>query len=162
MKLNPRVPVILIVAAALSGCMTADDPDDIKEDGLYPVTFDDNGTELLSIRCEMAATDAERRLGLMNRSELPVGRGMVFDYQPAREVYIWMKNTYIPLDIVFVGPDLEVIRVYEADPGAGMPEDQLEIYPSNGICRYVIEMNQGLSAENGIGPGTGVTVLSPA
>jgi len=157
MKLYITILAFILVSVSFSGCMTAEDPDD----GLYQVTFDDNGVKLLSIRCEMAATEAERRTGLMNRTELAVDRGMVFHYDPAREVYIWMKNTHIPLDIVFVSPDFEVIRVYEADPGVGIPDDQLEVYPSNGVCKYVIEMNRGLAAGNGIGPGTGVTVWRP-
>jgi uncharacterized membrane protein (UPF0127 family) len=161
MRSYPLILTVMVLTVVLSGCMTADDPDDNDDSGLYQVTFDENGNELLLIKCEMAITDEERRTGLMNRTEMAIDRGMVFNYDPPREVFIWMKNTNIPLDIVFVSPDFEVIRVYEADPGVGIPDDQLEIYPSNGVSRYVIEMNQGLAAENGIGPGTGVTVWGP-
>ena len=62
---------------------------------------------------EMATTDAERAQGLMNRKELPEGQGMLFDFQRDQEVGFWMKNTYIPLDMIFIRSDGRIMRIAE-------------------------------------------------
>src|ERR1041385_5633724 len=51
---------------------------------------------------ELAVTDEERMTGLMYRKELVEGRGMLFDFKRDQDVSMWMKNTYIPLDMVFI------------------------------------------------------------
>jgi uncharacterized membrane protein (UPF0127 family) len=144
----------------LSGCLGGGDNDNGPDlTGKAGVKFTTpGGTELLSLTCELADTSEERAIGLMNRTEMGEFEGMVFYYNPPREVAFWMKNTLIPLDMVFVGPDFIVKRVSQADPEPGVPDDQLTRYPSGEKVRYVIEMNQGLAEEFDIEPGVGVTV----
>jgi uncharacterized membrane protein (UPF0127 family) len=94
----------------------------------------------------------------MNRTELGHHQGMVFYYEQPRAVSFWMKNTLIPLDIVFISPEFIVIKVSQADPEPGVPDDQLTRYPSGGEVRYVVEMDQGLAEDFDIVAGVGVTI----
>ena len=59
-----------------------------------------NGVHSFSV--EVIANDADRAKGLMFRRELPEGQGMLFDFQRDQDVAMWMKNTYIPLDMIFI------------------------------------------------------------
>ena len=60
---------------------------------------------------ELAVNDAERGKGLMYRRELPEGRGMLFDFQRDQEVAMWMQNTYISLDMLFIRRDGRILRI---------------------------------------------------
>ena len=62
---------------------------------------------------ELAATDEELDRGLMYRRELPEGRGMLFDFKQDRPVGMWMKNTYISLDMLFIRSDGTIVKIAE-------------------------------------------------
>jgi uncharacterized membrane protein (UPF0127 family) len=67
---------------------------------------------------ELADTPEERAQGLMHRESLPQGAGMLFIYDAPQRVSFWMRNTLIPLDMIFIGPDGVVRRVHDnAQPG---------------------------------------------
>ena len=149
--------LLLLLLTPIAGCMDGGDDED-KVQGDYLVEFSKNGTKLLTLNCELASTPEERSRGLMNRTELSDSEGMVFYYEPPREVSFWMKDTLIPLDMVFVSPEFTVIRISQADPEPGVSDFELTHYPSGGPVRYVIEMNKGLAEENGLMVGTEVMV----
>src|SRR5437762_14006872 len=69
------------------------------------------GVQVFSV--ELAATEEEKTTGLMYRKELPDGKGMLFDFSPAQEISMWMKNTYISLDMIFIRPDGRILRIAE-------------------------------------------------
>jgi uncharacterized membrane protein (UPF0127 family) len=101
-----------------------------------------------AFRVEVMRTDAERERGLMFRKHLAPGRGMLFDFKTAAPVMMWMKNTYIPLDMVFIGADGRVISTkQDAKP---LSE---QIIPSNGPALGVLEVNAGTVASLGIKQG---------
>jgi len=104
--------------------------------------------------CEIADTIEERQEGLMNRESLDNNTGMLFVFDSSLNVEFWMKNTLIPLDIIFINETGHVVNVEEAYPEPDTPDNLLERYESNGPILWVLEINQGICAENEIGPGT--------
>ncbi len=138
-----------------------DNPDG-KRNGkeLAEVTFVTNSSGL-TIYCEVADTPDERERGLMNRDNLAQDRGMLFVFEPSRNVTFWMKNTTIPLDIIFVTENSTVADVARADPEPGVSDDELTRYKSDGPAKWVVEINQGLAGENGVGPGIKVEIELP-
>ncbi|MFL6813760.1 MAG: DUF192 domain-containing protein, partial [Bradyrhizobium sp.] len=69
------------------------------------------GVQVFSV--ELATTAEEKTTGLMYRKVLPDGKGMLFDFSPAQEISMWMKNTYISLDMIFIRPDGRILRIAE-------------------------------------------------
>jgi len=108
------------------------------------------GTEV-RVRVELARTPEERRVGLMHRQSLDKGSGMIFLFDEPEIQTFWMKNTLVPLDIIFIGGDLAVVGVVEnAEPLSLKPLSVGE--PS----QYVLEVEGGFASRHGIGPGTRV------
>lgn len=97
---------------------------------------------------EVMRSEPDRERGLMYRKFLPADRGMLFDFETASPVMMWMKNTYIPLDMVFIAADGRVLRTAEnAEP---LSE---RVIPSRGNALAVLEVNAGVVARMGIKPG---------
>lgn len=97
---------------------------------------------------EIADNDAERERGLMFRKSLAPERGMLFDFHTPREVAFWMRNTLIPLDIIYIRPDGTVLSIARnATPLSEVP------IPSGGPTLGVLELAGGRSAEIGLMPG---------
>lgn len=109
------------------------------------------------IRVAVADTPEERREGLMNRSEVPHD-GMLFEFEQASELVFWMKDTRIPLDIVFLAEDGTVLNVEQADPEPGVPPEELARYRSDGPALYALELQQGRAEELGISAGTALDI----
>lgn len=100
------------------------------------------------IDIEIAAAPEEQALGLMFRAKLPDGKGMFFPYPAPREITMWMKNTYISLDMVFIRADGIVHRI------ARRTEPQSEkIISSNGPVSAVLEVAGGAAERFGLKPG---------
>lgn len=97
---------------------------------------------------EIADDAGERALGLMNRATMPKSAGMLFVYDRPQAVAFWMKNTLIPLDMIFAGPDGRVRRVHSN----AVPHDLTPIDGGDGIFA-VLEINGGLSKALGITEG---------
>jgi uncharacterized protein len=105
-----------------------------------------SGVHVFSV--EMARTPAERERGLMFVRELPEGRGMLFDFEHDQEVAMWMRNTYIPLDMLFIRGDGRIQRIAENTE----PKSE-RIIPSGGPVRAVLEVIGGTARKLGIVPG---------
>jgi len=105
-------------------------------------------TEIHDFTVEIAENDAERALGLMYRKSLAPDAGMLFDFQADQQVAFWMRNTLIPLDMIFIRADGTIANVHpEAVPG------DLTSIPSDGPVRFVLEIPGGRAAELGIAAG---------
>lgn len=108
-------------------------------------------TESVEVHCEVADTAAEREQGLMFRESLADDQGMVFSYDEEQILTFWMKNTPLPLDIIFISADKIVVAV-AADT---IPYSEALI--SSGLpAQYAVEVNAGFAARNHIVPGMGV------
>jgi uncharacterized membrane protein (UPF0127 family) len=105
-----------------------------------------NGVHSFSV--EVMANDADRAKGLMYRRELPDGQGMLFDFQRDQEIAMWMKNTYIPLDMIFIQGDGTIRRIAENTT----PLSEATI-PSRGPVRGVLEVIGGTARRFGIKAG---------
>lgn len=104
------------------------------------------GRHALSV--EVARNDADRAQGLMYRRSLAPDRGMLFDFGKVEPVSMWMENTYIPLDMLFIRPDGTVARVApNAEPLS------TRTIPSGEPVRAVLELSGGTAARLGIKPG---------
>jgi len=97
---------------------------------------------------EMASTPVEQAKGLMDRRELPEGQGMLFDFHHEQLTSFWMKNTYIPLDMIFIRGDGRILRIAENT----VPLSEALI-PSGGPVRAVLEVSGGTAKKLGIAPG---------
>jgi uncharacterized membrane protein (UPF0127 family) len=105
-----------------------------------------SGVRMFSV--EIAKTDEERATGLMYRKELADGRGMLFDFTPEQQVSMWMKNTFVSLDMVFITGDGRVLRIAE-----NTEPQSLKIISSGGPARAVLEVVAGTAKKYGIAPG---------
>jgi uncharacterized membrane protein (UPF0127 family) len=94
---------------------------------------------------EIADTDAARELGLMNRKALSPDRGMLFDFKSPQPVAFWMKNTLIPLDMIFIDKDGQIISIAaNATPLSEKP------IPSGGDVLGVLEIGGGRAGKDGV------------
>jgi uncharacterized membrane protein (UPF0127 family) len=99
------------------------------------------------IEAEVAAHDAARRQGLMQRRALPEQRGMLFVFERAARHCMWMKNTFLPLSVAFLDAQGRILNIEEMQPQTEV--DHCAARPA----RYALEMNAGWFARRGIGRG---------
>ena len=114
------------------------------------------GDEVLLV--EIADTHESRARGLMDRTELLDGHGMLFVYQKPERLVFWMKNTLIPLSIAFFDEERTLLNVLDMDPPIGKT---LIRYRSRAPALYALEVPQGWFEEHGIGPGAKFSFLDP-
>jgi uncharacterized membrane protein (UPF0127 family) len=100
---------------------------------------------------EVAATAEQQERGLMFRKEIAPDRGMIFPYDPPQEVSFWMKNTLIPLDIIFIRSDGTIARIANAQAMDITP------LPSGEPIALVLEIGAGRAKQLGIKEGDTVT-----
>ena len=97
---------------------------------------------------EIAADDRSREIGLMNRRYMAPDHGMLFEFDDDGPQVFWMKNTYIPLDMIFISRSGVVTNIVaKAEP---LSETTI---PSGGPCAAVLELNGGAAAKIGLKPG---------
>lgn len=105
-----------------------------------------SGVKMFAV--EFAKTDEQKATGLMHRKELADGRGMLFDFSPGQEVSMWMKNTFIPLDMIFIRADGRILRIAE-----NTEPQSTRIISSGGLAKGVLEVIGGTARKYGIAPG---------
>jgi len=139
--------VLFAVMLAAAGCRQAQP----RQRGSEPEVILSTRAGEQHVRVEVARTDDERHLGLMYRQSLEGGRGMIFLWDHPEPMKFWMKNTYIPLDMVFINADKHVIFIEEnAEPltlqTRGPDEDS----------QFVLEVPGGWARAHGVERGTSV------
>ena len=155
MRAEPAGPgtmhmVRAFAAAALLGllaCAPSTPAATESADGTVPLTIvTDSGAHRYQV--EVARTADEQARGLMYRQEMAADRGMIFPFTPPRPASFWMKNTYVPLDMIFVGTDGRIESV-----AADTVPLTMQSYTSQGVVAAVLELNAGEAARIGAGPG---------
>jgi len=119
------------------------------------VIFQSENNKKICIKCEIAQTLNEKMKGLMFREHLQESKGMLFVFRLAWHRFFWMKNVKIPLDIIFVDSKLKIIHISQANVEKGIC---FRNYWSHGLCKYVIETNQGFCKKNNILKGTKIKI----
>ncbi len=113
-----------------------------------PLTITSAGGQTHRFTVEVARTKEEQARGLMERQSLAPDRGMLFPYQTPQPVAFWMKNTLIPLDMIFIAPGGRILRIE-----ANTVPLSLEPVGSGEAVEAVLELAGGRSAELGIAAG---------
>jgi len=119
------------------------------------VTFDRTEVTIVTaagarhqFKVDWAKSWPQKSRGLMFRKEMPIDNGMLLDYDPPTEASIWMRNTLIGLDIVFIRADGTIESIFFG----AKPRDETPM-PSKGPVRAVLELNAGVARLLGIQPG---------
>jgi uncharacterized membrane protein (UPF0127 family) len=128
---------VLASALALSATFTTEELTIRKADGTTA-----------AFTVELAVSADQRAQGLMNRKEMAADHGMLFDFGLTRRVAMWMKNTYLPLDMLFIAEDGTISRI-AADT---VPQSEA-IIDSREPVHFVLELNAGTAARLGIASG---------
>jgi uncharacterized protein len=108
--------------------------------------------KIIKIDIEIADNDYERTRGLMYRRSLPDNSGMLFIFERSGTLSFWMRNTYIPLDIIFVDKNKQIVTIQKNTK----PLSYAQI-PSKRNAKYAVEVNAGFSDKHGIVIGDFIT-----
>ncbi len=137
-RISTRAALLLGWVLAASGCANAAQPWVQLDGKRYQV--------------EVADTEEERARGLMFRDAMAADHGMLFIHDSEAPQAYWMKNTRIPLDILYFDDHLLLVSAQRNVPACSLG-DACPIYPSTGPARYVLELNAGQAATLGLKPG---------
>ncbi len=131
---------LLVLVPALGGCQ------EVKPGQAVVEIHTAQG--IVDYQAEVAVTRSQKSRGLMHREHMPRNHGMLFLYDPPRKTGMWMKNTHIPLDMLFIDADGRIVKIEEnTEPMS------THTISSGEKVRAVLELNAGQAAEHGIKPG---------
>jgi uncharacterized membrane protein (UPF0127 family) len=144
--LNAAFAIFLFLGvAAVPGSLLAQEPQSGLAEAELVIT---SGERQHRFTAEIAAEDRERAIGLMFREEMAEDRGMLFLFDSEGERYFWMKNTPLPLDIIFITADGIILSI--AEDTTPFSES---VIPSNGPAKFAFEVNAGVTEKLGISAG---------
>lgn len=129
--------------AALAYAQAAGEPQSLPTSPLAVVTGE--ATHYFTV--QLADEPREHQIGLMFRESMPADQGMLFDFERADHRSFWMKNTYIPLDIIFIRSNGRIANIERGEP------ESLASVRSRGRVRAVLELNAGTAEKLGISSG---------
>src|SRR6202000_2264116 len=142
-----RVRAWVWISIAVAGALYAFTGSGAHAASIQPLEIvSKNGVHVFSV--EMATTEQEKTTGLMYRKELADGKGMLFDFSPEQEVSMWMKNTYVSLDMIFIKADGRILRI-----AANTEPLSTKIIQSNGLVIGVLEVVARTAEKYGLQPG---------
>jgi uncharacterized membrane protein (UPF0127 family) len=145
-KTSPKIPptVILIAPIAVAITVMAVFAACAQEQPKVAITGQD-GRDLIVVNVEVAATNAKRELGLMFRRHLDEQAGMIFLFKQPQHLTFWMKNTLIPLDMIFADSDGRIVGIVENAAPLSESIDAVD-----GDSQYVLEVNGGFCKRHGV------------
>jgi uncharacterized protein len=149
--------LVLLALVLAGGCADkphpTTQPEQAGQSGL-PTTSMRIGLQTFDL--EIARTPDELQTGLMNRNSMPADHGMIFVFSAPQELHFWMKNTRIPLDIIFLDSGGGVVSIHHMKA-----LDTTTDTASGGLSQYAIELNLDATDAAGVEPGDQL-VLPPA
>jgi uncharacterized membrane protein (UPF0127 family) len=151
MSFRKRTPCRAVLAgifllAAVVRCMAGGASGNIRFDSTE-LTIETSDGVLIPISVEIAIDEEQRAQGLMNRTSLEDGNGMIFVFDRDQVMSFWMKNTLIPLSIAFIASDGRILEIHDMKPL------DLNSTRSNRSARYALEVPQGWFSRAGISVG---------
>jgi uncharacterized membrane protein (UPF0127 family) len=147
--------LVLIVGVSCQGAADAEPNAAPPSTPRIPVTIATEAGDV-TFQAELADDDAERQKGLMFRTAMGDSEGMLFLFPREQQLAFWMRNTLIPLDMVFIKADRTILGVVE---NATPRTETSRKVPGN--SQFVLELNGGTAARLGIKAGQAVTFLAP-
>ena len=150
---------VILVSATAAACreeprMNADQPPAaskaepaFRKHGELVIMSADNRVKV-KIDIEIAETPDEVEIGLMNRSSMRPNQGMLFVFHDEDYRSFWMKNTILPLDMIFINADMDIVTIH-----ADTTPFSEQSYPSTRPAQYVLEVNAGFAHDHGISVG---------
>jgi uncharacterized protein len=144
---------LLLSTLLLAGCGGEEASAPAEAEG--PRVVIDTGDDEVTVQVEVADSEEERAVGLMNRESLEDDAGMVFRFPEPSSGGFWMKDTLIPLSIAFADGQGRILRILDMDPCRA---DPCEVYDPGVAYRTALEVNQGAFAEWGVEEGDRLTL----
>lgn len=135
-----RVSILCLVCLCITACVFAQTRPELDEFRIV-----DGDTDKVVYQVQVAADSASRKRGLMYREVLPANEGMLLDYEHSGRMAIWMKNTYISLDIIFIDARGVIVKIHE-----GAEPYSTKRIESESKVRAVLEVNAGQVQEHDI------------
>lgn len=152
---------LLLIGGFFIGCKEKEEqqgnslttaPIEFKKEGELFLTSA-GGDTIRQLNIEIADNDYERETGLMYRTKLEENQGMLFVFPKEEPRGFYMKNTHIPLDLIFMDSDKQIVSITRnAEPG------KLETIPSGAPAQYVLEVKAGLAAQWGLKVGDKILI----
>ena len=139
---------LMIVAMVLMLTPACRAEEKLKDYDVVPLVITKAGGGQVTLNIEMAISDEAEEKGLMFRTALPKDSGMLFTFEHEDIRAFWMKNTLIPLDMIFINKDGKIVNIHER----AIPKD-LTTIRSNGPANAVLEINGGRASELGLKAG---------
>ena len=124
------------------------------------VKITNSSNEVKTVNVELANTEASRQTGLMNRTFLDTNNGMLFVFDADTQSGFWMKNTLIPLDLIYVDVNKKIVDI--KSPFLPCTVADCPVYIAKSPFRYVLEVNSGWVAKNGVKVGDSVEITTSA
>ncbi len=154
-----RKPLAALLAAALlalsgAGC-GAESPARVRRLPTRDLSIVKSDGARVALKAEIAADDPDRERGLMHRTGLPDGEGMLFVFDRDQPLSFWMKNTLLPLSIAYIATDGRILEIHALRPGSLAP------VRSGRAARYALEVPLGWFDRVGVGVGDRVELPPP-
>ena len=142
--------LIMVVLGTFPGCEKQPPPANLREN---QVLMNLGGGQF---KLEIADTPEKQKIGLMERRFMPANEGMIFVFPNEQPRAFYMRDTYIPLDIIYLSADGRIISIKQMKP-----LDETSV-PSDGPCKYAIELNAGTAQKMGLKVGDVLTIPEKA
>jgi uncharacterized protein len=145
--MSSSLAAVIMILAFACGSNTPQSSEPRRSDQGPRITFPDG----YAVNVEVAADDPTRQQGLMFRDKLPGDRGMIFFFRDSGEYPFWMKNTLIPLDMIWLDDQKRIVHIAHDVPPC--KADPCPSYPPNAAARYVLEVAGGVAARHALANG---------